>query len=91
MKKLLLLAIAFLAFTGFTNNNVKELDFDSTSLVMSPQSLLLPPSIKDAEPSNREVIVKEGTTASFSIAYESAESADVEITRQGSSLGENCT
>ena len=87
MKKLLMLVIISLLFTGFTSKEEKRLDIPLMLTDMLQQNL--PPKI--LTPLSLEIVIKEGDRATFSITFEKAEAgAKVSVTREGGSLGENC-
>lgn len=89
MKKLLMLVVISLFFTGFTNKEEKRSDVPLMLTDISQQNL--PPKILGADPSSLEVVVKEGSRAMFGIVFEKTETgAKVSVTREGASLGENC-
>lgn len=89
MKKLLMLVIISLLFTGFTSKEEKRLDIPLMLTDMLQQNL--PPKILSATPLSLEIVIKEGDRATFSITFEKAEAgAKVSVTREGGSLRENC-
>ncbi|HJF70940.1 MAG TPA: immunoglobulin domain-containing protein [Butyricimonas virosa] len=83
MKKLLLLVLVFVVLTGFSSKELEETSdraIPVNMLLQSPSGL--PPQVIAASPTSREVVVKEGDRAEFSIAYQSDTPVKITVKRQ---------